>query len=286
MTTGTAGGLTWSLRDRSPEDLTMLADTVPDLPADPSAWSDGGGVRVCVVDTGVECGHPSVGTVQGSYEVAPAPDGGLHVVDSGPLPDGSGDACGHGTACAGIVRRVAPDCELYSVRVLGEGFTGSGEALLTGLRWAVEQGFDVVNLSLSTTRPKFLETLRSLADQAFFTGTTLVASAHNTPVESFPWRFSSVISVGTHREDDAGLFLYNPAPPVEFFAPGQNVQVAWTGGTTIRTTGNSFATPFISGMCARLLGTRPKLTPFQIKHALYLSAANVRIGEPGTRGES
>lgn len=264
----------------------MLADTVPDLPADPSAWSDGRGVRVCVVDTGVECGHPSVGAVQGSYEVAPAPDGTLRVIDSGPLPDGAGDGCGHGTACAGIVRRVAPECELYSVRVLGEGFTGSGEALLTGLRWAVDQGFDVVNLSLSTTRPKFLETLRSLADQAFFTGTTLVASAHNTPVESFPWRFSSVISVGTHREDDSGLFLYNPAPPVEFFAPGQNVQVAWTGGRTIRTTGNSFATPFISGMCARLLGTRPKLTPFQIKHALYLSAANVRIGEPGTRGES
>ncbi|MEU1348682.1 S8 family serine peptidase [Streptomyces sp. NPDC005775] len=286
MTTGTAGGLTWSLRDRSPEDLTMRADTVPALSADPSAWSDGAGVRVCVVDTGVECGHPSVGAVQGSYEVAPAPDGSLRVVDSGPLPDGTGDGCGHGTACAGIIRRVAPGCSLYSVRVLGEGFTGSGDALLTGLRWAVDQGFDVVNLSLSTTRPKFLETLRALADQAFFSGTTLVASAHNTPVESFPWRFSSVISVGTHREDDAGLFLYNPAPPVEFFAPGQNVQVAWTGGRTIRTTGNSFATPFISGMCARLLGSRPKLTPFQIKHALYLSAANVRIGEPGTRGES
>lgn len=164
----------------------MLADTVPDLPADPSAWSDGTGVRVCVVDTGVECGHPSVGTVQGSYEVTSASDGTLRVVESGPLADGAGDGCGHGTACAGIVRRVAPDCELYSVRVLGEGFTGTGEALLTGLRWAVDQGFDVVNLSLSTTRPKFLETLRALADQAFFTGTTLVASAHNTPVESFP----------------------------------------------------------------------------------------------------
>ncbi|MGW7350816.1 S8 family peptidase [Streptomyces sp. NPDC054784] len=286
MTAGTAGGLTWSLRDRTPDELTLTADTVPEVPADPWAWSDGTGVRVCVVDTGVESGHPVVGALQGSYEVTADADGAPHVVDSGPLPDGEGDGCGHGTACAGIVRRVAPGCSLYSVRVLGEGFTGTGDALLTGLRWAVDQGFDVVNLSLSTTRPKFLESLRALADQAFFTGTTLVASAHNTPVESFPWRFSSVVSVGTHREDDPGLFLYNPAPPVEFFAPGQNVRVAWTGGKTIRTTGNSFATPFIAGMCARLLGSHPKLTPFQIKHALYLSAANVTIGDPGTRGES
>ncbi|MEU9335608.1 S8 family serine peptidase [Streptomyces sp. NPDC048290] len=283
---GATAGLTWSLREGTPADLTHDADTVPDLPADPWAWSDGTGVRVCVVDTGVEHGHPVVGPVQGSYEVRPADDGTLYVADSGPLPDGTGDGCGHGTACAGIVRRVAPGCDLYSVRVLGEGFTGSGDALLTGLRWAVDQGFDVVNLSLSTTRPQFLDALRALADQAFFTGTTLVASAHNTPVESFPWRFSSVVSVGTHREDDPALFLYNPRPPVEFFAPGQNVQVAWTGGRTIRTTGNSFATPFVSGLCARLLGSRPRLTPFQIKHALYLSAANVRIGATGTRGAS
>ncbi|MET8826360.1 S8 family serine peptidase [Streptomyces sp. NPDC004610] len=283
---GATAGLTWSLRDRTPEDLVLDADTVPDLPTDPWAWSDGTGVRVCVVDTGVEHGHPLVGAVQGSFEVAPGPDGTPQVVDSGPPSDGTGDGCGHGTACAGIVRRVAPGCALYSVRVLGEGFTGTGDALLTGLRWAVDQGFDVVNLSLSTTRPQFLDALRALADQAFFTGTTLVASAHNTPVESFPWRFSSVISVGSHREDDPALFLYNPEPPVEFFAPGQNVQVAWVGGRTIRTTGNSFATPFVSGLCARLLGSRPRLTPFQIKHALYLSAANVRIGATGTRGAS
>ena len=57
--------------------------------------------------------------------------------------DTEGDLCGHGTACAGIVRSLAPDCEIISVRVLGAGFTGSGGVLLAGLRWAVEQGFDV-----------------------------------------------------------------------------------------------------------------------------------------------
>src|SRR5207247_171013 len=67
-------------------------------------------------------------------------------------PDTEGDLCGHGTACAGIVRSLAPDCDLTSVRVLGAGFTGSGDILLAGLRWAVEQAFDVVNMSLSTSR--------------------------------------------------------------------------------------------------------------------------------------
>ena len=74
----------------------------------------------------------------------------------------------------------------------------------------------------------------------------LVASAHNMPVESFPWRFSSVISVGSHEETDPLLFYANPDPPVEFFARGVDVEVAWIGGGTIRASGNSFATPCIA----------------------------------------
>jgi hypothetical protein len=53
--------------------------------------------------------------------------------------------------------------------------------------------------------------------------------------------------------------------------------VAWLGGTSITSSGNSYATPFIAGLCARLLSSRPRLTPFQLKNALYLSAANVRV---------
>ena len=69
--------------------------------------------------------------------------------------DREGDLCGHGTACAGIVRSIAPECSLSSVRVLGAGFTGTGPVLLAGLRYAVEQGFDVINMSLSTTKKQF-----------------------------------------------------------------------------------------------------------------------------------
>ena len=59
-----------------------------------------------------------------------------------------------------------------------------------------------------------------------------------------------MISVGSHEEPDPLLFYANPDPPVEFFARGVDVDVAWLGGGTIRATGNSFATPCISGIVA------------------------------------
>ncbi len=119
------------------------------------------------------------------------------------------------------------------MRVLGSSFTGSGAVLLGGLRYAIEQGFDVINMSLSTTKKPFASVLHELADNAYFRRTVLVASAHNMPVESYPWRFSSVISVGSHEEPDPLTFFYNPNPPVEFFGRGVNVEVPWLGGRTL-----------------------------------------------------
>jgi subtilisin family serine protease len=236
-------------------------------------WAFGGatgaGARVCVLDSGIEPDHPLVGMVQRS--VAVTRNGDEISVDE----DESGDLCGHGTACAGIIRALAPDCELTSVRVLGAGYTGSGAVMLAGLEWAIEQGFDVVNMSLSTTKKQYVDRLHELADAAYFRRTMLVASAHNMPVESFPWRFASVVSVGSHEEDDPYAYYYNPNPPVEFFARGLNVDVAWLGGGTLRCTGNSFATPHIAGLCALVLSKHPELTPFQLKSVLHLTATNV-----------
>jgi subtilisin len=240
------------------------------------AWggSTGKGVRVCILDSGIELGHPLVGEVEGAMAVQ-VEDDEVSVVE-----DTEGDLCGHGTACAGIVRSIAPDCSLFSVRVLGAGFTGSGTALLGGLRWAVEQGFQIINMSLSTTKSQFAGMLHEVADAAYFRRTVLVASAHNMPVESYPWRFSSVISVGSHEEKEPVAFFYNPSPPVEFFARGVDVEVAWLGGGRARSTGNSFATPHMTAICALILGKHPELTPFQLKHLLYLTASNV-VDEDG-----
>ena len=238
------------------------------------AWggATGAGVRVCVLDSGVELDHPLVGTVQRSVAVTKDGDE-IHVRD-----DEEGDLCGHGTACAGVIRSLAPDCEVASVRVLGAGFTGSGAVLLEGLRWAVAQGYDVINMSLSTTKQKFASLLHELADTAYFRRTMVVASAHNMPVDSYPWRFSSVISVGSHELSDPFAYYYNPTPPVEFFARGVDVEVAWLGGGRLVCTGNSFATPHIAGIAALVLSKHRELTPFQLKSVLYLTASNVGDG--------
>jgi subtilisin len=262
----------WSLPAGSAESLELPAEW-PGRVTREWAWggSTGETVRVCILDSGVEAAHPLVSHIEGAVAVEVGEDDEVTVVE-----DAEGDLAGHGTACAGIVRSIAPNCSIFSVRVLGAGFTGSGTALLGGLRWAVEQGFQVINMSLSTTKSQFAGMLHEVADAAYFRRTVLVASAHNMPVESYPWRFSSVISVGSHEEPDPLAFFYNPSPPVEFFARGVDVEVAWLGGGTARSTGNSFATPHMSGICALILGKHPELTPFQLKNTLYLTATNVQ----------
>jgi subtilisin len=261
----------WSLPAGAAKDIE-LAVQWPAKVSREWAWggSTGQGVRVCILDSGVEPNHPAVGPVQGAVAVFRDPDGEITIE-----PNEEGDLVGHGTACAGIVRSLAPECELFSVRVLGAGYTGSGAILVAGLRYAIENGFDVVNMSLSTTKRELAESLHELADLAYFQRTMLVASAHNLPVESYPWRFSSVVSVGSHDRAEPLDFFYNPEPPVEFFARGVDIDVAWLEGSTLRVTGNSFATPHMTGISALVLGSHPELTPFQLKSVLYLTSSNV-----------
>jgi subtilisin len=205
----------------------------------------------------------------------------MTVLDSGELgcevvENDLGDVYGHGTACAGIIRSLAPACEIHSVRVLGAKLKGGGRGLLEGLRWAIAERYDVINLSLSATRAALVAELHEVSDAAFFRSSVLVCSAHNMPVESYPWRFAAVISVGSHAGSDPFEYFCNPSPPVEFFAPGVDVEVAWRDGATIRASGNSFATPHISGLVALVLGKHPGLTSFEVKSALRACASNVR----------
>jgi subtilisin len=261
----------WSLPAGAEKDIELAVEWPAEVTRE-WAWggSSGQGVRVCILDSGVEPNHPAVGRLQGAVVVSRNPDGEITIED-----DEEGDLCGHGTACAGIVRALAPDCELFSVRVLGAGYTGSGDILVAGLRFALESGFDVVNMSLSTTKKELAASLHELADLAYFRRTMIVASAHNLPVESYPWRFASVLSVGSHDRTEPLDFFYNPEPPVEFFARGVDIDAAWLQGSTLRVTGNSFATPHMSGVCALVLGAHPELTPFQLKSVLHLTSTNV-----------
>jgi subtilisin len=260
----------WSLAAGSEE--AVAAAVWPSPLTREWAWGDatGEGVRVAVLDSGVEAGHPLVGELERAVAVMPSEDGGPVIVD-----DAEGDVSGHGTACAGIIRRVAPGASITSVRVLGARTTGSAKVLLAGLRWALEERFDVVNLSVSTRKAELAWTLHQLLDDAYFSRAAVVVSAHNLAVESYPWRFASVLSVGSHEESDGEVFFANTKPPVEFFARGVDLEVAWLGGTALRATGNSFAAPHIAGLCARVLGKHPGLTPFQLKTVLHETASNV-----------
>jgi subtilisin len=268
----------WSL-PRDAVDRIALPTSWPERVTRDWAWGEatGEGIRVCILDSGVDGDHPLVGGLESAVAMSLGEDGEAMATE-----DTEGDLSGHGTACAGIVRALAPECSIASIRVLGGGFTGTGEVLLAGLRHAVEQEFDVINMSLSTTKKQFASVLHDLADSAYFRRTVVVASAHNTPVESYPWRFSSVISVGSHEDDDPFTFYYNPNPPVEFFGRGVRVRVPWIGGRSVVVSGNSFATPHIAGICALVLSKHSELTPFQIKSVLYLTASNTASSTGGS----
>ncbi len=243
-------------------------------------WGDatGEGVKVAVVDSGIDAAHPAVGGVNGGVVIEFDPDAedGTRLIE-GPHED----LFGHGTACAGIIRKVAPRCELYSVRVLGARLTGKGIVFARGLRWAVENGMNVVNLSLSTGKRDYFSTFHEIADLAYFHGVMLVSAVNNVPGPTYPSEYSSVFSVAAHEGKDPFSFDYNPSPPVEFGAPGIDVDVAWSDGSTITATGNSFAAPHMTGLIARTLSKHPRLTPFQMKTILHAVASNSSAGPAG-----
>jgi subtilisin len=187
------------------------------------------------------------------------------------------DLVGHGTACAGIIRSLAPDAELYSVRVLGPNLKGKGALFLAGIEWAVEHGMDVVNMSLSSKSDAMFAALHDVADLAFFGGSVLVCAANNVPGPTYPSQFASVVSVAARETSDPMSLAYNAHPPVEFAARGVDVQVAWSGGTSIVATGNSFATPHVAGMAAMIRSEHPGLTPFQVKAVLHAISENAAI---------
>jgi subtilisin len=244
-----------------------------DLPIDKDwAWGGvtGAGVVVAVVDSGIDAAHPEVGAVERAVALQWNSETEEVVSTEGPHDD----LFGHGTACAGIIRRTAPDAALWSVRVLGSRLTGKGVVFAEGLRWAIREGAQVINLSLSTSREDYFGLFHQIADEAAFAGVVLVCAANNVPAPTFPSQFSSVISVAAHDGQDPFSLDANPAPPTDFGAPGIDVRVPWLSGSTAVTTGNSFAAPHLTGLVARLLSKHPHLTPYEVKTVLRALASN------------
>jgi subtilisin len=251
--------------------VTSLDDLSPEW-----AWggATGQGVRVAVIDSGIEATHPALdGCVDTEGSAAFSLDDQGEVVEvRGPHDD----AYGHGTAVAGIIHGIAPEARITSVKVLGAGLVGKAATFLRGLGWAIEHNFDVINLSLGTTRRDWALPFYEVCDQAYFRNCLLVTAANNVQRASFPSLYGSVTSVACNLATDRFRFHYNPDPPTEFLAPGIDVEVAWLGGRWIRSTGNSFAAPHISGIAALVRSKHRELRPFHLKTVLWATAANVR----------
>jgi subtilisin family serine protease len=229
----------------------------------------GAGVRVAILDTGVDAPHPALeGSVKSCLEVTMV--GGRMVCQS----TSTGDAVGHGTACAGIIHNLAPQAELHSIQVMGQNSGGTIEQLIFGLRWALQQDFHVINMSLGTVQQNMISTLRELVDQAYYQGQILVAAANNQRQVSFPANFASVIAVDNQSIKNPLEFLYRTGVPIELAANGVYVNAPCPGGKFRLFTGTSFACPHITGIVARLKSQVTDLTPFQARLLLWGLRAN------------
>jgi subtilisin family serine protease len=224
----------------------------------------GKGVRVAILDTGVDAEHPAIkSAIRGQYEVV------MRGQSYACVPTTDGDAVGHGTACAGIIHQLAPEAELYSARIIGSSAGGTLEQLVYGLQWAIEEGFHIVNLSVGTVQNRMVNRLHELVDKAYFNGQILVAAANNHRQQSFPASFASLIAVDCHSMKDPLQFHYRLHQPIEIVAHGIYVNAPAPGGSYRWYTGTSFACPHISGLLARLKSVLPDLTPFQAKSLLW-----------------
>jgi subtilisin family serine protease len=226
---------------------------------------------VAVVDSGIDADHPLVGRVD-QYVTVERDE----TVDAGVrfIPGRHDDLFGHGTACAAIIRQLAPEVELVSVRVLGGDLTGSAGAFAHGVEWCIDNAIDIVNVSMSTASERWAEPFWELVDRASYRRVLIVAAMNNERKRTIPSEHAGVFSVACGRGTDREQVWCNPRGPAEWGAAGVEVDVAWSGGSTIRTTGNSFASPVVAGHLARIVGAHPGVTPWQAKTILAQLATN------------
>ena len=225
---------------------------------------DGTGVRVAVIDTGVEHDHPWIGgKLAKSYGVVTFDDGRADIEPCKPL-----DVCGHGTAAAGQIHRVAPGAELISIRVLSETREGSSEALVSALQWVARQDIDIVNMSLSTLRLALALRIGHAVDDLYAKHVPCIcAKGYQQDGRDYPTSFGASIGV-TYDAFEPAEVRYRDNDTVQFVAAGVDSIVAWQHGSTRKVTGSSYATPLVSGLAARMLSARPGMSVFEIKTLL------------------
>jgi subtilisin family serine protease len=225
-----------------------------------AGWA-GRGVRVAVIDSGVEARHPHVESIAG----------GVGIGEDGSFSSDFVDRLGHGTAVAAAIREKAPGASLYAVRVFGASLTASITTLLAAIDWAVTSRMHIVNLSLGTSEVQHEPALRAAVDRATAAGVLIVAARDDEGIRCFPGSLPGVISVRADancprddfrvdREYNAVVFRASP-----FARPISPIPQAGSRD------GISFAVANMTGFLAG------RLEP---NHARYTLAEAVRVLTP------
>lgn len=237
------------------------------LLADPQA--DGRGVRLCLVDTGVQQAalldrHPQARPMEMALFREDKPE---------PQPDPGTPASPHGTTVADIVLRLAPAISLYSANVFGPLGTCEVRTIIRAIRHAMDVWkCQIINLSLGIPEPRLqlapkrLELLRVI-EEAYYRDVLIVAAASNDHplTRSYPAAFAPpLLSVDKGPFLDPLTFDYRLHEQVEFRAHAQGQL-----GPFATQPATSWAAPHLAGIAARLLSLRPQLKPFEVKAILY-----------------
>ncbi len=232
----------------------------------PFANKTGRGVKVAVVDSGLVPNHPKIGPVAGGTALAVGPDGTIRYSDD------HADCAGHGTACAGIIRRKAPQAEFYSVRIFDASLQADSRLLIAAIEWALEQGMELVNLSLGTTEVGQRDALARICRQAADQGILLVAAEHEEGQESYPALLPQVIGVGAGKLRGLYDYHYRQGAAIECIARGDPQRLCWLEPSEIMLGGTSFAAPHITGLVALILEAHPNADLEQVRALLHAHA--------------
>jgi subtilisin family serine protease len=227
--------------------------------------STGRGVRIAVVDSGVDAGHPDLA---GQVEVQE------NFVDANPTP-----AETHGTAVAGVVAAraddgvgiagVAPEARLMALRACwqqpGLGTRCSSFTLGKALNFAIAHGARIINLSLAGPGDRLLQTL---VDTAVAHGATVVGAVDpGLPGGGFPASVASVLPVAAQAP------RIRPLPENALLAPGADIPTCLPGARWALVSGASYATAHVTGLVALLAQLQPQASPAQLKHNILLVRA-------------